>query len=99
MRLVQSIAGRRESADAQPATSTSSTRLLHHGQSADLEQISIVSSNATPSQVTYGTGLATANGPRIVPGDYSIQISFFFSTSACRAQSSRTHVIIIIRVI
>ncbi|VVC28560.1 Hypothetical protein CINCED_3A025568 [Cinara cedri] len=68
MRLVQSIAGRRESGDAQPATSTSSTRLLHHGQSADLEQISIVSSNATPSQVTYGTGLATANGPRIVPG-------------------------------
>lgn len=68
MRLVQSIAGRRESADAQPVTSTSSTRLLHHGQSADLEQISIVSSNATPSQVTYGTGLATANGPRIVPG-------------------------------
>ncbi|CAI6363968.1 unnamed protein product [Macrosiphum euphorbiae] len=68
MRLVQSIAGRRESADAQPATSTSSTRLLHHGQSADLEQISIVSSNATPSQVTYGTGLVTANGPRIVPG-------------------------------
>ncbi|XP_050427217.1 cyclic nucleotide-gated cation channel alpha-3 isoform X2 [Adelges cooleyi] len=68
MRLVQSIAGRRESGDAQPATSTSSTRLLHHGQSADLEQISIVSSNATPSQVTYGSGLATANGPRIVPG-------------------------------
>lgn len=73
MRLVQSIAGRCESAagggDTQPVTSTSSTRLLYHGgQSADLEQISIVSSNATPSQVTYGSGLATANGPRIVPG-------------------------------
>ncbi|XP_050525308.1 cyclic nucleotide-gated cation channel alpha-3 [Daktulosphaira vitifoliae] len=68
MRLVQSIAGRRESGDTQPATSTSSTRLLYHGQSADLEQISIVSSNATPSQVTYGSGVATANGPRIVPG-------------------------------
>lgn len=82
MRLVQSIAGRRESADAQPATSTSSTRLLHHGQSADLEQISIVSSNATPSQVTYGTGLVTANGPRIVPGKaFKISVVFIYIAS------------------
>lgn len=36
----------------------------------DLEEISIVSSNATPSQVTYGCGPHTANGPRVVPGKY-----------------------------
>ena len=36
--------------------------------SQELEEISIVSANATPSQVTYGTGPHTANGPRVVPG-------------------------------
>lgn len=36
--------------------------------SQELEEISIVSANATPSQVIYGTGPHTANGPRVVPG-------------------------------
>lgn len=35
----------------------------------DLEEISIVSSNATPSQVIYGSGPQAANGPRVVPGN------------------------------
>ncbi|CAB3376875.1 Hypothetical predicted protein [Cloeon dipterum] len=33
-----------------------------------LEEISVVSSNADPGHVTYGSGSLAANGPRVVPG-------------------------------
>lgn len=48
-----------------PIAMTSINRLGHN---QDLEEISIVSSNANPSQVIYGSGPHTANGPRVVPG-------------------------------
>lgn len=64
-RFVQSLTGRRQSDTA----ASSSTRLVH---GHELEEIAVVSCNATPSQVKYGSGplSAAANGPRIVPGKY-----------------------------
>lgn len=35
----------------------------------DLEDIAVVS-NADPGQVKYGSGPITANGPRVIPGQY-----------------------------
>lgn len=49
-----------------PIAMTSNNR---YSLNQDLEEISIVSSNATPSQVIYGSGPHTANGPRVVPGN------------------------------
>ncbi|KAG8264836.1 hypothetical protein J6590_004865 [Homalodisca vitripennis] len=62
-RFVQSLTGRRQSDTA----ASSSTRLVHGHH--ELDEIAVVSCNATPSQVKYGSGplSAAANGPRIVP--------------------------------
>lgn len=64
-RFVQSLTGRRQSSPSD--TAASSTRLVH---GHELDEIAVVSCNATPSQVKYGSGpLSSAvNGPRIVPG-------------------------------
>ncbi|XP_018897668.2 cyclic nucleotide-gated channel alpha-3 isoform X1 [Bemisia tabaci] len=65
-RFVQSLTGRRQS-----DVPGSSTKLVygHH----ELDEIAVVSSNATPQQLKYGSGSLsnTANGPRIVPGTAS----------------------------
>ncbi|XP_054270579.1 cyclic nucleotide-gated channel rod photoreceptor subunit alpha-like isoform X3 [Macrosteles quadrilineatus] len=65
-RFVQSLTGRRQSSPGD--TAASSTRLVHGHH--ELDEIAVVSCNATPSQVKYGSGplSAAANGPRIVPG-------------------------------
>ncbi|KAI5732191.1 hypothetical protein M8J77_023046 [Diaphorina citri] len=48
---------------------SSSTKLVHGGQ-YELEEIAIVSNQATPNQVKYGSGplYMSANGPKVVPG-------------------------------
>lgn len=71
-RLVLSWRGRKQSHDS------SAGRLVTHGGggsgigSADgheLDEIAVVSSNADPCHVKYGSGpLSTINGPRLVPG-------------------------------
>ncbi|XP_075235492.1 uncharacterized protein LOC142332762 [Lycorma delicatula] len=66
-RFVQSLTGRRQSSPSDGPGTSSSTRLVH-GQH-ELDEIAVVSSNATPGQVKYGSGTWTAaNGPRLVPG-------------------------------
>lgn len=64
---MQTLTGRRQSSPGD-APGSSSTRLVHGHH--ELDEIAVVSSNATPSQVKYGSGplSAAANGPRIVPG-------------------------------
>ncbi|GJQ67090.1 hypothetical protein Trydic_g8032 [Trypoxylus dichotomus] len=55
---------------------SSAGRLVSHGGSAlgsgdghELDEIAVVSSNADPCHVKYGSGpLSTINGPRLVPG-------------------------------
>lgn len=62
--------GRKQSHDS------SAGRLVSHGGSAlgsgdghELDEIAVVSSNADPCHVKYGSGpLSTINGPRLVPG-------------------------------
>ncbi|XP_045469967.1 cyclic nucleotide-gated channel rod photoreceptor subunit alpha isoform X1 [Harmonia axyridis] len=68
-RLVLSWRGRKQSHDS------SVGRLCgHHGglstsDSHELDEIAVVSSNADPLHVKYGSGpLSTVNGPRLVPG-------------------------------
>lgn len=69
-RLVLGWRGRKQSHDS------SVGRLVAHGGSAlgpgdchELDEIAIVSSNADPCHVKYGSGpLSTINGPRLVPG-------------------------------
>ncbi|XP_031344275.1 cyclic nucleotide-gated channel rod photoreceptor subunit alpha isoform X3 [Photinus pyralis] len=69
-RLVLSWRGRKQSHDS------SAGRLVAHGGSAlgsvdghELDEIAVVSSNADPCHVKYGSGpLSTINGPRLVPG-------------------------------
>lgn len=69
-RLVLSWRGRKQSHDS------SAGRLVAHGGSAlgsvdghELDEIAVVSSNADPCHVKYGSGpVATINGPRLVPG-------------------------------
>ncbi len=63
MRFMRVFMNRRQSEG--PITMAGNSR---HAFNQDLEEISIVSSNATPSQVIYGCGPHTANGPRVVPG-------------------------------
>lgn len=80
-RLVLSWRGRKQSHDS------SVGRLVTHGGgvgggggsgigSADgheLDEIAVVSSNADPCHVKYGSGpLSTINGPRLVPGNTKI---------------------------
>ncbi|KAF5306372.1 hypothetical protein FQR65_LT07396 [Abscondita terminalis] len=68
-RLVLSWRGRKQSHDS------SAGRLVAHGGSAlgsvdghELDEIAVVSSNADPCHVKYGSGpLSTINGPRLVP--------------------------------
>ncbi|XP_065199974.1 cyclic nucleotide-gated cation channel alpha-3 isoform X2 [Planococcus citri] len=62
MRLMRDLMNRRQS-EGPIAMSSNNRNALQ-----DLEEISIVSSNATPSQVIYGSGPQAANGPRVVPG-------------------------------
>lgn len=72
-RLVLSWRGRKQSHDS------SVGRLVGHGgggsalgpgDNHELDEIAVVSSNADPCHVKYGSGtaLSTINGPRLVPG-------------------------------
>lgn len=70
-RLVLGWRGRKQSHDS------SVGRLVAHGggntlvssDGHELDEIAIVSSNADPCHVKYGSGpLSTINGPRLVPG-------------------------------
>lgn len=69
-RLVLGWRGRKQSHDS------SVGRLVTHGGNTigqndghELDEIAIVSSNADPCHVKYGSGpLSTINGPRLVPG-------------------------------
>lgn len=72
-RLVLNWRSRKQSHDS------SAGRLVAHGGggtpgSADgqeLDEIAVVSSNADPCHVKYGSGpLSTINGPRLVPGKW-----------------------------
>ncbi|KAK9869459.1 hypothetical protein WA026_003213 [Henosepilachna vigintioctopunctata] len=69
-RLVLSWRGRKQSHDS------SVGRLCgHHGglstsDSHELDEIAVVSSNADPCHVKYGSGtFSSVNGPRLVPGE------------------------------
>lgn len=78
-RLVLSWRGRKQSHDS------SVGRLVGHGgggalgpgDNHELDEIAVVSSNADPCHVKYGSGttLSTINGPRLVPGK-SLNIHF-----------------------
>lgn len=48
----------------------------------DLEDIAVVS-NADPGQVKYGSGIITANGPRVVPGNYIVFKKFLYIYDKC----------------
>lgn len=72
-RLVLSWRGRKQSQDSsvgrlvgQIGSSTPNS-----GDNHELDEIAIVSSNADPCHVKYGSGntLCTINGPRLVPGN------------------------------
>lgn len=60
------------------------TSINRFGLNQDLEEISIVSSNANPSQVIYGSGPHTANGPRVVPGK-NISVTYFRSYETAKS--------------
>ncbi|KAG5895749.1 hypothetical protein JTB14_029519 [Gonioctena quinquepunctata] len=69
-RLVLSWRGRKQSHDS------SAGRLVGHrvgplGDCHELDEIAVVSSNAEPGHLKYGSGttLSTINGPRLVPGE------------------------------
>lgn len=75
-RLVLSLRGRKQSQTGGGAPTSSSSRLVtSSGTGAitpdsahELDEIAIVSSNADPCHVKYGSGPLSVNGPRLVPG-------------------------------
>lgn len=83
-RIVQSLrgGGRKQSTDSGGGGTVVGGRLVAHGGSAaprglddshELDEIAVVSSNADPCHVKYGSGplpLSTINGPRFVPGKF-----------------------------
>lgn len=82
-RLVLSLRGRKQSQDSSAGRLVSSGIAAvgggkdHATDGHELDEIAVVSSNADPCHVKYGSGplgLSTINGPRLVPGKYP----FFF---------------------
>lgn len=84
-RIVASLrgGGRKQSTDS-GGSQVVGGRLVAHGGTAatrglddshELDEIAVVSSNADPCHVKYGSGplpLSTINGPRLVPGKLQI---------------------------
>lgn len=77
-RLVLSWRGRKQSHDSSAGrlvghvgSGGGSGVGLGHADSHELDEIAVVSSNADPGHVKYGSGttLSTINGPRLVPGE------------------------------
>lgn len=76
-RLVLSWRGRKQSHDSSVGrlVGHGGASVLGHGDNHELDEIAVVSSNADPCHVKYGSGtLSTINGPRLVPG----KTNFFF---------------------
>lgn len=76
-RLVLSLRGRKQSQDSSIGrlVNTGTTNIAggkdHSTDGHELDEIAVVSSNADPCHVKYGSGslgLSTINGPRLVPG-------------------------------
>lgn len=76
-RLVLSLRGRKQSQDSSVGRLvTSGSNFVsgikdHDTDGHELDEIAVVSSNADPCHVKYGSGslgLSTINGPRLVPG-------------------------------